>query len=149
MVSNVVMTCFRVLQKVNTRLSARCVFSSVWKDAGHGIVLVTGFVKEEPFRASAGGCFDFWTRRGFAPPSWLLVGTLEVVEVVAWVSDPEASSGVATSSASFRLRLRTILLETVAAFNPAIVVAMASTLTDFGSPSKLEDGVDDIDWDGA
>jgi hypothetical protein len=96
-------------------------------------VLVTGFENEEPFWARGGGFFDFWTRRGFAPPSWLLVGTVEVVEVVAsGVSEPEAFSGVATASSSFRFRLRIVLLETVAAFSPAIVVAMATALADSG-----------------
>jgi len=69
MVSKVVARCFRVQQNVNTRLSARCVFSRAWKDAGHGIALVMGAEQEDPLRERVGGCFVLGVLRGFAPPS--------------------------------------------------------------------------------
>ena len=63
MVLKVVITCLRVLQKVKTRLSARCVFSSFWKDSGHG----TALEREEALRERVGG--SLVALRGFVPPS--------------------------------------------------------------------------------
>ena len=122
MVLNVVAKCFRVEQNVKTRLSARCVFSRAWKDAGQGIALVMGVEKEEALRESVGGCFalglGLGVRRGFAPPSCVFVG---IVEMLDEASDPAsevvAGEGQSVSATSFRLRFRTIWLDTVAACN--------------------------------
>jgi hypothetical protein len=82
--------------------------------------LVTGFEEVEPLRTRLGGCLlDFGARRGFEPPSWVFVGTEEVVDV-----EGEGGTMVVDTSESstpFRFRFRTILLETVAACNSAIV----------------------------
>jgi hypothetical protein len=109
---------------VKTRLSARCVFSRAWKDAGQGIALVMGVEKEEALRESVGGCFalglglGLGVRRGFAPPSCVFVG---IVEMLDEASDPAsgvvAGEGQSVSATSFRLRFRTIWLDTVAACN--------------------------------
>ena len=69
MVSKAVITCLRVLQNVKTRFRARCVFSSCWKEDGHGIELVMGAVKEDALRVRAGGPFALGVRGGLVPPS--------------------------------------------------------------------------------
>ena len=69
-------------QKVKTRLSARCVFSSNWNEAGQGMVLVIGPGLLDALRVRVGGTFDFAVRRGFVPPSWSLVGIVAAADVV-------------------------------------------------------------------
>jgi len=105
---------------VKTRLSARCVFSRAWKDAGQGIALVMGVEKEEALRESAGGCFalGLGVRRGFAPPSCVFVRTVEMLDEASEpASEAVAGEGQSVSATSFRLRFRTIWLDTVAACN--------------------------------
>lgn len=80
MVSKVVAKCLRVQQNVNTTFSARCVFSSCWMEAGHGTADVMGDEMLEARRERDGGAFDLGVRRGFVPPSWVLVGIVAVIE---------------------------------------------------------------------
>lgn len=82
------MTCLRVEQNVNTRFNARCVFSRATKEGGHGIEVVTGFEDVDEARERVGGAFfGLVTRLSFLPPSWVLVGRVEILEVA------DASSG--------------------------------------------------------
>lgn len=81
--------------------------------------MVTGFDDVEEVRERAGGAFfGLGTRLGFLPPSWVLVGRVDVLEVVDALSgrgvDSQGVSGDSLDSRSFRLRFRTIRLETVA-----------------------------------
>jgi hypothetical protein len=105
---------------VKTRLSARCVFSRDWKDAGQGIALVTGVEKEEAFRESLGSCLALDIRLGFAPPSCVLVGTVVLSVVSDPASEVAAGEGQSGSVTSFRFRFRIIWLETVAAWGLGI-----------------------------
>jgi hypothetical protein len=93
---------------VKTRLSARCVFSRVWKDAGQGIALVTGVEKEEACRESFGGCLAFGIRLGFAPPSCVLVGIVVLSAASDSASEVAAGEGQSGSATSFRFRFRII-----------------------------------------
>lgn len=87
-----------------------------WKDAGQGMALVTGFENEEALRASVGGCFALGVRLGFAPPSCVFVGTVEVRDEASDpASEDSAGEGQSVSATSFRLRFRIISLDTVAA----------------------------------
>jgi hypothetical protein len=108
-VLKVVARCFRVEQNVKTRLSALWVFSRDWKHAGQGIELVTGFEKEDALRDSLGVCFAFGVRRGFAPPSCVFVGIVEMLDEASEPASEEgAGDGESISATSFRLRFRII-----------------------------------------
>lgn len=54
---------------MNTRFNARCVLSSFWNDAGHGMELVTGFEDVEGLCDRTGASLALAVRRGFAPLS--------------------------------------------------------------------------------
>lgn len=100
---------------MKTRLSARCVFSRAWNNVGQGIALVTGVEKDEALRESVGGCFGLGVRLGCAPPSCVLVGIVEVLDEVSDPASVAAGEGQSVFATSFRLRFRTIWLDTVAA----------------------------------
>lgn len=62
---------------------------------------------DEALRASVGGALDFGARRGFLPPSWVFVGTVELVEERVVGSEGGASVMGFASSTSLRFRFRT------------------------------------------
>jgi hypothetical protein len=143
-VLNVVARCFRVEQKVKTRLSARCVFSRDWKNDGHGMALVTGVEKEEALRESAGGCLGLGVRRGFIPPSCVFVGIVEMLDEASDPVSEGAGEGQSVSTTSFRLRFRTIRLETVAACSFCIAGFVVGKVQ-HGGRFRWTFGLDDIE----